>query len=83
VPTLNDKNREIWEWLFRTGGEWTAAEIGERLGVPSNDVFWGVSGMARRNLVKIHPRPNERRLRYGVDGTCLIPQGMHLGEVQA
>lgn len=81
MPTLNDTNKEIWQWLFKTGGAWTAAEIGERVGMKSDDVFDGVNGMARRELVKVHK--GARRLKYAVDGTCLVPQGMRIAEVQA
>ncbi|MES2415117.1 MAG: hypothetical protein V4614_15025 [Pseudomonadota bacterium] len=83
MPTLNDTNKEIWQWLFQAGGSWTVSEIGASMGKPSDQVFTCVNAMMRRQLVNAHKDPKGRRLRYGIDGTCLVPQGMRLAEVQA
>ena len=82
MPNLSEKNREIWEYLFHDGRELTAAEISKRLDRPTEDVFWSLNGMARRCLVMSTRRSTDRRLRYSVNGTCLVPQGMRVAEVQ-
>lgn len=82
MKTLVPKNREIWELLFRTGEQLTASEVAARVGVDSMVAFWGLQNMARRSLIKVKPNPSTRWLNYCVDGTCMIPRGMSIAEVQ-
>ncbi|WP_294767185.1 hypothetical protein [uncultured Rhodoferax sp.] len=75
--------REIWLWLLNEGGYWTASEIARRTDNKVEDVFNCLSGMERRDLIKKRKGEKTHRLVYGVDGTCLVPCGLSLGEVQA
>lgn len=81
---LANPNRELWLWMFSDGGAWTAYDLARQLGREDiTAVFDQLSGMARRGLVeKMKPTPDSRRLRYAVTGTCLVPHGMHVAEVQ-
>lgn len=81
---LTDPSRDIWLWLFHDGGAWTASDIAQQMHRETDDVFWRLSGMERRGVVvKMAPSPGCRRLRYAVTGTCLVPNGMCVAEVQA
>lgn len=77
--------RTIWLWLLNEGGFWTAAEIARKTEKEVDEVFNCLTAMSRsdRNLVKKQQSPHSRRLVYGVDGTCLVPCGLALAEVQA
>ena len=80
---LTDESKDIWLWLFHAGGAWTAYEVARQLRRDADEVFWRLSGMARRGLiVKLAPAIGSRRLRYAVTGTCLVPNGMCVAEVQ-
>jgi hypothetical protein len=81
---LADPNRQLWLWLLQKGGAWTAHDIAQQLGLQASDVFWQLSGMARRGLLeKLAPEAGSRRLRYAVTGTCQVPAGLCVAEVQA
>lgn len=79
----SDFTRSIWLWLLNEGGYWTANEIARRTDNTVDDVFDCLVGMARRGLIKKEKSAQHRWLVYGVDGTCLVPCGLSLGEVQA
>jgi hypothetical protein len=81
---LRTPNRELWLWLFHDGGAWTAHDLARQIGKDDIErVFNQLSAMERRGLlVKLPPLPGCRRLRYAVTGTCLVPHGLHVGEVQ-
>lgn len=86
MPRIADENRELWLWLLQDGGAWTASELAQELGKKPEEVFWQLNQMsqARRGLVQIVPaKPGDRRFRYAVTGTCRVPVGMHVAEVQA
>ncbi len=81
---LNNHNRRIWLWLCVNGGKWTAREIAVRTGGDSIKIFRALHGMARRELIaKYPPAEGERYQRYAVTGTCLVPLGVCVAEVQA
>ncbi len=81
---LSDPNRALWLWLLQKGGAWTAHAVAHQLRLHASDVFWALTAMTRRGLVeKQSPEPGSRRLRYAVTGTCLVPNGLCVGEVQA
>jgi len=80
---ISESNRAIWMWLFTKGGYWTAAEIARAMDKDIDRTCESLWGMERRNLIKKQKAETSRRLAYGVDGTCLVPCGMYLAEVQA
>jgi hypothetical protein len=83
MSTTSDLTRAIWLWLLQNGGRWTAAEVAEALRKESMPVFDALANMSRRRLVQDYePVEGERRKRYGVTGTCCVPQGMCVAEVQ-
>jgi DNA-binding MarR family transcriptional regulator len=79
----SELTRNIWLWLMNREGYWTAAEIARGIGEETMDVFNRLMRMDRDNLVKKAKGEQSRRLVYGVDGTCLVPCGLALAEVQA
>lgn len=80
---LSDENRRIWLWLCTQGGKWTAREVSQRIGVDSQKVFRAVHAMARRELIAQYPpAEGSRYKRYAVTGTCLVPMGLSVAEVQ-
>jgi predicted transcriptional regulator len=86
MPLIADDNRELWLWLFRDGRALTAREVAREMGREPEKVFWQLNQMSqkRRSLVEIMPaREGDRRFRYAVTGTCRVPVGMHVAEVQA
>jgi hypothetical protein len=84
MPRMADENRELWLWLLADAGAWTVADLSIARGMPVERVFSQVSGMAAKgHLEKLAPLSGSRRLRYAVTGTCRVPLGMHVAEVQA
>ena len=81
--TTSDLTKSIWLWLLQEGGKWTAAGVAEALGKSVDEVFEVISRLEVRGMVKKGKAENHRRLVYWVDGTCAIPQGMAVAEVQA
>lgn len=80
---MQQNNRELWMWLFNEGGKYTAAEIAEHYGWHVDYAVKVIYSMHRNHLVeKFPPEKNNRRQRYGITGTCQVPQGMRLAEVQ-
>ncbi len=81
---LSQFNREVWLWLLQRGGYWTAEEMARTTGHDSQQLFRALHGMSRRQLVaQVAPAPGSRKKRYGVTGTCLVPLGLCVAEVQA
>ena len=74
--------RTIWLFLLNVGGYWTASEVANRIGYKTEVVFNALTGMERRGLIKKHKGEKTHRLVYGVDGTCLVPCGLSVAEVQ-
>lgn len=86
MPRIADENRDLWLWLLRDGGAWTAKDLARELGREPEDIFWRLNQMSqsRRGLVQIMPaNAGDRRFRYAVTGTCRVPVGLHVAEVQA
>jgi hypothetical protein len=81
---LTPPKRRIWLWLCTEGGKWTARELAQRIGGDSQEIFRALHGMHVRNLVEqFEPDAGGRYKRYGVTGTCLVPIGLTVAEVQA
>lgn len=84
MPQIADKNRELWLWLFNDGGAWTAHDLAREFGREVDEMFRQLTGMAARKLIdRMPPTEGTRRLRYAVTGTCLVPLGMCVAEVQS
>lgn len=86
MPRIAEDNRKLWLWLLADGRAWTARDLAIELGKLPEDVFWQLNQMAqpRRGLVQMMPaQPGDVRFRYAVTGTCRVPVGMHVAEVQA
>lgn len=77
---LSDLNREMWLWLFNEGGYWTASDIAHRTGHDALLIFRGLGAMHRRGLLA--SKKEGRWKAYGVTGTCFVPKGMRIAEVQ-
>lgn len=83
MPRMSDEAREVWLFLLNDDGAWTVADLAARLQCDPDRLFDRLSGMAaKEHLAKLPPAPGSRRLRYAVTGTCRVPQGMHVAEVQ-
>lgn len=81
---LSDANKFLWIWLLQHHGFWTCQEIAQRTGYASINIFRALHGMHCRKLVEqCEPAKGERWKRYGVTGTCLVPLGLSVAEVQA
>lgn len=77
---LRTDNRALWLWLFNDGGAWTADDLVRERG---RGAALAAADMAQRGLLeKLEPIAGSARLRYAVTGTCLVPQGLHVAEVQ-
>lgn len=81
---VSPENRKLWIWLCTQGGKWTAQELAVRYGGDSQELFRSLHAMSRRQVIaQFPPAPGERRKRYGVTGTCLVPIGISVAEAQA
>lgn len=81
---LSDPSRSLWLFLLHQGGQWTASEVARRNDISAAEAFQALTAMSRRNLVeKFEPAAGKFRLRYGVTGTCSVPSGFSVAEVQA
>jgi hypothetical protein len=81
---IQNANRELWLWLFREGGRYTAAEVAKQQDISTSLAIQRLFSMQRRKLIqKFPPAPGSRRQRYGVTGLCEVPCGMTIAEVQA
>lgn len=78
---LTDFNRTIWLILLQEGGYWTSAELATRAGFNPPAVYRALHDMLRRGLIA--SQDQGRRKGYGVTGTCLVPLGLRVAEVQA
>lgn len=84
MTAVLDETHRLWLWLLHTGGAWTAQELARRIGGDSQQIFRRLHAMQRRRLLQqFAPAPGSRFKRYGVTGTCLIPIGLAVGQVQA
>jgi hypothetical protein len=84
MPQIKESNRDLWVWLLNDGGAWTAHDIAKEVEREVDDVFNRLAAMAAKGfVVKLPPANGSRRLRYAVTGTCRIPFGMRVAEVQA
>jgi predicted transcriptional regulator len=84
MPKLSEPNRDLWLWLLNDGGAWTVADLAKEIERDPQRLFDQVANMAAKGIVeKLPPVPGSRRLRYAVTGTCRVPLGMHVAEVQA
>lgn len=82
--TLNETNRNLWLFLFNNGTFLTAHDVSRRTGYPPEKVFRALHAMTKRGLLEqVPPKEGELRKRYGVTGTCWVPNRMKVGEVQA
>lgn len=79
-----EENRDFWLWLFNEGGRYTANEIAAKHGWTVDKALERLFSMSSRGQIhKFPPEPGDRRQRYGVTGTCRVPTGMTVAEVQA
>ena len=74
--------KEVWLYLLNDGGYLTARQLATNLKVDIDKILDALHGMERRNLVKKQQGIESRRLIYGIDGTCLVPCGLAVAEVQ-
>ena len=84
MARLNDDTRYLWQWMFQEGGRYTAHEIAKRMQWHTDYAMERIYSMFRNELVeKFPPAAGSRRQRYGITGTCAVPTGMRIAEVQA
>lgn len=84
MADMQRPGRSVWLWLFREGGRYTAAEIAKQFGWHVDYALACLFSMQRHNMIqKFPPAEGSRRQRYGVTGTCRVPQGLCVAEVQA
>lgn len=83
MPRMSDENKQLWLWLLNDAGAWTVMDLAMRLKRDPDRTFWQLSGMvSNKHIEKLRPIQGSRRLRYAVTGTCRIPLGLHVAEVQ-
>lgn len=84
MSALHDEASAIWLWLLQHGGWWSAPELASLCG--------GDQALASRRLrimeqggmlQRRNPSGEHKRIRYGVTGTCRMPAGLTVGQVQA
>lgn len=81
---LKEPNRKLWLWLLYDGGAWTATDLASHMQQDRDETFWQLYAMAKRGLVeKLAPLAGSRANRFAVTGTCKVPYGIHVAEVQA
>lgn len=83
MPRMSDENKDLWLWLLNDDGAWTVADLAQLLNRDPDRLFSQLNGMANKgHLEKLPPIEGSRRLRYAVTGTCRIPLGLRVAEVQ-
>jgi hypothetical protein len=83
MTQLQTSNRKLWLWLFHEGGRYTAHEVAAHMDWCSEFAVQQLFSMQRRQLIaKFPPAKGSRRKRYGVTGTCQVPTGFSVAEVQ-
>ena len=84
MPHITDDSKALWLYLFHAGGTWTARGVADAMDLDIDHVFNRLNSMARRGLlVKLPGTAANRRQRYTVMGTCQVPSGLCVAEVQA
>jgi hypothetical protein len=84
MTCLQDPSRGLWLWLFNEGGRYTAQEIAVQQDWSVEYAIDRLFSMSSRGQIqKFPPAEGSRRQRYGVTGTCRVPSGMTVAEVQA
>lgn len=86
-PAMKGLRKRVWLLLYTEGGTWTAGEITKRL-MPSlvpRKLYSMLGEMCRDGfLVRRHITniDGETVVKYGVAGTCGIPRGVALEEIE-
>lgn len=84
MTRLQEPNRKAWLWLLNEGGRHTAAEVAQSQDWHVDHAMAQLFSMHRHKLIeKFPPAQGSRRQRYGVTGTCEVPCGITIAEVQA
>lgn len=84
MSLLNADDKDIWQFLHRDGGAWSADDLAKQHKRDRGELFGTLDRMSRRNLLeKLAPVPGCRRVRFAVTGTCYVPGGVRIAEVQA
>ena len=79
----HEQTKAIWLWLLHEGGYWTAAEIASMMERSPADIYGCITRLETRGHIKKLKTENCKKLAYGIDGTCNIPLGLCVAEVQA
>lgn len=83
MSALNPEAKKLWLWLMHRGGKWTAQELARVRGGNSLEIFRLLHRMHRNELIdQFPPQEGSRYKRYGVTGTCYIPQRLCVAELQ-
>lgn len=78
--------KRVWLLLYTEGGMWTAAEIGQRLGLAAKKLHSMLGEMVRDQFLTRKRRETvdgDRVVEFGVSGSCSIPRGVTPDEIEA
>lgn len=84
-PTMKGLRKRVWLLLYTEGGTWTSAEIKQRLAIVARNVPSILGEMCRDGFLvrrRVTTLDGEEVVKYGVAGTCGIPRGVALEEIE-
>lgn len=78
-------NAAVWLMLLKEGGRWSAAEVGERVGMDQTAAATNLRFMEEFGTVKRWARGDKPtdRVRFGVTAECKVPRGVKLSDILA
>lgn len=83
MPFMTKDTRDLWLWLLNDGRAWSVADLARQRNLDPERTFVQLNRMAvNGHLQRMKLAKGGRYLRYAVTGTCKVPIGMSLAEVQ-
>lgn len=77
-------NAEVWLLMLKEGGRWSAAEIGQRVGMGQTEAGTNLRAMHEFGTVQKWERVNPGdRVRFGVTPGCKVPRGVTVQDILA
>lgn len=84
-PVMKGLRKRVWLLLYTEGGTWTAAEIAARLTLITRKIHSMLGEMVRDGFLvrrRIETVDGDTLVKYGVAGSCNVPRGVALEEIE-